>query len=128
MAESAITLAASAARTASGQGSAIDITALGGTCRLALDVTANDSTNTNYSSNPRAQLSVFIETSIDGLGAWRELFSSALNDRDGRRFQPGAGVRNERRVFVGADRFVRARWEIGGASPSVTFSVSGHAI
>jgi hypothetical protein len=127
LAATAITLAASAARTSSGAGTAQDITNAGASVRLTLSVTANDNTPGNPNNPPRAAFDVAIETSFDGSTDWREIFSTDPA-RAPKRFQPGATIRTERRVFVGADRFVRARWTIDGVNPSVTFSVSGEAI
>ncbi len=127
MAAVAITLASSAARTSSGAGTAQDVTNAGACVRLTLSVTANDNTPGNPNNPPRASLDVAIETSFDGSTDWREIFVYDPQ-RGPKRFAPGATVRSERRVFVGADRFVRARWTIDGANPSVTFSVAGEAI
>lgn len=102
-----VTLAASAARTESASGSALEL-GHRGLLRLLLDCTASDGTEPS--------LLVIVETSKDGT-TWRELgaFTALL----------AAG--SQRASFGGADRFVRARWALGGTSPSFTFSVSGEA-
>lgn len=102
-----LTLAASAARTTSANGSAFepgDRSAL----RLLLDCTAASGTSPS--------LLVLIETSQDGT-TWREIGA----------FTALTAVGSQRASFPGADRFVRARWVLGGTSPSFTFSVSGEA-
>jgi hypothetical protein len=67
-------------------------------------------------SGTTPSLLVFVETSSDGT-TWRELGAfTAL-------FAAGS----QRASFPGADRFVRARWALGGTDPSFTFSVSGEA-
>lgn len=100
-------LAASAARTENGQGGALEL-GQRGALRLVLTCTERSGTTPS--------LLVFIETSHDGT-TWRELgaFSALL----------AAG--SQRASFPGADRFVRARWVLGGSTPSFTFSVSGEA-
>jgi hypothetical protein len=102
------TLAASAARTASGTGSAV---ALGESknLRLTLAVTAKSGT--------APSLFVQIETSADG-STWRSLGGfTALNDATG----------SQTLSFPGADRYVRAKWTVSGTDPSFTFSVSGES-
>jgi hypothetical protein len=101
-----VELAASAARTATGQGAAV---ALGdrGTLRLLLDVTAASGT-----------LDVTVETSFDGATGWRSLGT----------FAQKTAVASERKSFSGCDRYVRATWTVGGTTPSFTFSVVGEAV
>lgn len=103
-----VTLAASAARTESGSGSAIDLGDRN-TLRLSLAITARSGT--------KPSLHALVETSADS-STWRQLGSfTAVNDATG----------TERQSFPGADRYVRLRWVISGATPSFTFSVSGDA-
>lgn len=104
-----VTLAASAARTADGNGSSVELGDRG-TLRLLLDCTAKSGTN-----NPTC--AVVVETSFDGT-TWRELGA----------FTALTGTGSQRASFPGCDRFVRARWDLGGTDPSFTFSVSGEAV
>lgn len=104
-----ITPAASAARNASGSGSAVELGDLG-TARLTLAITARSGT--------APSLHVLVETSDDG-STWRPLGAfQAVNDATGSQTQS----------FPGVGRYLRARWLIRGSSPSFTFSVSGDAV
>lgn len=102
-----VTLAASTARTATGQGSALELGDRG-TVRLLLDCTAASGTNPT--------LVVAIQTSHDG-STWRELGAFTQLTASG----------SQRISLGGCDRFVRAAWGIGGTDPSFTFSVSGES-
>lgn len=103
-----VILVGAAARTASGQGDALEV-ADRGTPRLTLAVTAKDGT--------KPSLFVLIETSNDK-ATWRQVGAfTAVNDAIG----------TQRQSFPGADRYVRARWIVSGTDPSFTFSVSGDA-
>jgi len=102
-----LVLAASAERSANGQGSAIDLGDRG-TPRLTLDVTAAGGT--------APSLAVAIETSADG-STWREIGA----------FTALSAVGSQRASFPGADRYVRAAWYLAGTTPAFTFSVSGNA-
>lgn len=104
-----VVLAASAARTATGNGTSV---ALGdrGVARLLLDVTAVAGTSPT--------LDITVETSFDG-AAWRSLGT----------FAQKTAVGTERKSFSGCDRFVRANHTIGGTGgPSFTFSITGEAV
>lgn len=101
------TLAASAARTATANGSSFELGDRGVIC-LKLDVTAASGTSPT--------LDVSIETSEDGT-TWRSLGAFAQ--------KTAAGA--ERKSFAGCDRFVRPVFTIGGTTPSFTFSVAGEA-
>lgn len=106
----AVSLAASAARTATAAGTALEI-ADKGAVRLLLDVTAVTGTNPT--------LDVTIETSYDGSTGWTSLGT----------FTQNTAVSSQRKNFSGADRFVRASWVIGGtATPTFTFSIVGEAV
>lgn len=100
-------LAASAERTASGTGAALDLGDRN-TLRQTLDVSAISGT--------AASLLVAIETSEDGT-TWRELGT----------FTARSAIGSQRATFSGADRYVRARWYVSGDTPVITFSVSGDA-
>lgn len=103
-----VTLHGSAARTASGSGSAVELGDRG-TLRLDLAVTA--------ASGTKPSLSVDIETSADG-STWRPMAG----------FTALATTGSQRISIGGLDRFARAVWTISGTgSPSFTFSVSGEA-
>lgn len=101
-----VTLAASAARTATGNGSGAE---LGDrrVARLKLDVTAASGTSPT--------LDVTIQTSRDGT-TW---YTAGT-------FAQRTGIANESKVFA-IDRHVRASWTIGGTTPSFTFSIIGEA-
>lgn len=101
-----VTLHASAARTASGQGPAV---AVGdrGVLRLLLDVTA---------ATAPTSLDVVVETSYDG-STWRSLGAFA---------QRTAAAQSERKSFSGCDRYARVNYTIVGTS--FTFAVTGEAV
>lgn len=106
----AVTLEASAAQTATGQGSSLDLGTAVDTLRLTLDVTAVAGTSPT--------LLVTIQTSSDG-AAWRNVKS----------FTARNAVGQEALVFVPVDRYVRAIWTIGGTGgPSFTFSLAGEKL
>jgi phage gp36-like protein len=103
-----ITLLTSEARTVSGVGVSVD---LGNRTGLTLDlaILAVDGTSPT--------LDVSIETSKDE-ATWRTL------DAFERVTTPGPVAR----AFAGADRYVRARWTLGGTDPSITFGLAGQAL
>ena len=101
-------LAPSAARTASGTGDTYEMGELT-TLRLKLDVTA--------ASGSSPTLDVTVETSPDGVNNWQTLAT----------FAQKVAASSELNVFPGSDRFVRAKWAIGGGTPSFTFSLLGEA-
>lgn len=106
-------LAPDASRTTSTVG---DVMEMGDcdTLRVLLDVTEKSGTGPT--------LDVTIETSPvsdPDSGEWSTLGT----------FAQKSDVSTERNVFPGADRFVRARWVIGGTSnPTFRFSLSGEAV
>lgn len=103
-----VTLHASAARTTTANGSAIELGDKG-TLRLLLSVTANSGTDET--------LDVAVETSYDGT-TWRSVAA----------FAQKTGTGTERKSFSGMDRFARVAWTIGGTdTPSFTFAVTGEA-
>lgn len=101
------TLAASAARTATGTGTAVELgdRTVG---RLLLNVTAASGTGPT--------LDVTIECSADGV-TW---YTSGT-------FAQKTAAGTERKLFM-LDRFVRARWTIAGTTPSFAFSIAGEAV
>lgn len=101
-----LVLAASAARTATGTGSAIEIGDKP-VARLLLDVTARTGTTPT--------LDVTIETSFDG-ATWRSAGT----------FTQVTATGQQRGNFM-LDRYVRASWTIGGVTPNFTFSIAGEA-
>lgn len=103
-----VELASSAARTATGDGSSVEVGDRG-VVRLLLDVTAASGTSPT--------LDVTVETSFDGT-TWRQAGT----------FTQQTAVGTERKSFSGLDRFVRVTWTIGGTTPSFTFEVSGEAV
>jgi hypothetical protein len=104
-----ITLAASAARTATGTGSAVEM-GDSGILRLTLDITA--------ASGTTPTLDVAIQTSQDGSTGWTTVAS----------FAQQTGVATVRKVFAGFDRYARASWTIAGTTPSFTFSCVGDGV
>lgn len=103
-----VSLASSAARTATGTGSPV-FTGEADTARLTLSVTAASGTT------PSA--TVAVQTSVDA-STWATVGS----------FTAATGVTSERKVFSGLDRYVRASWTITGTTPSLTFALSGELI
>ena len=105
-----LTLAAAAARTATAAGAAFEV----GNHRnvvATLAVTAASGTDET--------LDVVLETSDAADGTWRTLGSFAQKTAAG----------TERKSFPGADRFIRAKWTLGGTdTPSFTFSVVAEAV
>lgn len=106
-----VTLKASAAVTASGVGSWIEVGDRG-QARLTLTVTAVSGTSPT--------IDVEVETASDSSGTNNSTLGS---------FTQKAAAGSQRLIFHGIDRFVRVKYTLGGsASPSVTFSVSGEAV
>lgn len=103
----AVTLAASAARTANGTGSAIEAGDKA-VVRLLLDVTARTGTTPT--------LDVTIQTSYDGI-TWRSAGTFTQ-----------ATATGQQRGSFSLDRFVRASWTVGGTTPNFTFSITGEAV
>lgn len=98
----------SAEKTASGTGEIYEMGDMT-TLRLKLDVTA--------ASGTTPTLDVIVETSPDGATEWQTVAT----------FAQKTGVSYERNVFPGCDRFVRAKYTIGGTNPDFTFSLLGEA-
>jgi hypothetical protein len=105
-----ITVLASGTRTASGSGPATPTQAYN-TLRLTLSVTA--------ASGTTPSLTVTIETSADGSTGWTTLGSA---------YAAQTTTATVRKVFSGADRYVRASYTITGTTPSFTFDVTGEAV
>ena len=107
-----ITPQASAAQTASGSGSAIDLqpdgVELRRSAQLLLVVAA---------VSAGASLTVTVQTSPDGT-TWSNVDS----------FQAVTAASRLRRWFGDFERYVRVSWVITGTLPSVTFSVAGKAV
>lgn len=101
-----LTLAASAARTATASGATVEV-ADKGVVRLLLATTAVSGTTPT--------LDVVIQTSHDGT-TWRAAHT----------FTQVTAIGQQRASFT-VDRFVRATWTVDGATPSFTFSISGEA-
>lgn len=110
MAEPAILdLVASSAQTASGAGAALDAEKAGRSVTVALSSTVATGTGKT--------LLVVIEHSETGLDGWGELA----------RFPSLTGASNVSLSAGGAKRYLRARWEIAGTTPSFTFAVKARA-
>lgn len=103
-----LTPVASAARTATGNGSALSASAFSAVS-LFLNVTA--------ASGTTPTLDVTVEESDDGGSTWRTVGT----------FAQKTGVSNERKTFLIAADTYRVRWTIGGTTPSFTFAVTGTA-
>ena len=103
-----VTLASSAARTTTGDGSSVD--SLGDTSllRAQLDVTAASGTTPN--------LVVLIQDTLDGTN-WNTIGTFAATPAAGRE------VINVTTPYAGT---LRASWTITGTTPSFTFSVRVH--
>lgn len=101
-----VTLAASAARTTDSQGSAVALAARRTlSALLTVSAVAGDSPT----------LDVILETSYDGSTDWRTLLTFAQ--------KTGAG--SERKSVGGADRFVRAKWDVGGTAAAAATDTTG---
>jgi phage gp36-like protein len=102
----AVTPHASAARTASGTGSAVDC-GIRSFADLTLNITAVSGTAT-------PTLAVTLETSDDGTN-WVTAVS----------FNSAAAVGVVRKRLANGRRYIRAKWTITGTNPSFTFDLSG---
>jgi hypothetical protein len=107
-----IGLAGTAARTATGQGSAVDVRQLIGHARFTLDCAAGTGTSPT--------LTVNIQDSADGSTGWATVASFTQVTTTASTQDRALDVRSTR-------GFLRAQWTIGGTSPSFTFSVNGLA-
>lgn len=101
-----LTLAASAARTTTANGAAVELGDKG-TVRALLAITA--------ASGTTPTLDVVIQTSHDG-ATWRTAHT----------FTQATAIGQQRASFT-VDRFVRAAWTVGGTTPSFTFAMTGEA-
>ena len=101
-----------AARTATGQGSAVDIRDVEGDLAVTLDSAAGTGTTPT--------LDVKLQDSDDGSTGWADV--------SGATFTQVAGVAAQQKITVDTNamkRYVRAAYTIGGTTPSFTFSVNG---
>src|SRR5262245_58427956 len=102
----------SAARTASGNGSALDLGGIHTTAVLALSVTA--------ASGSTPTLAVTVKTAPTATGPVRTSLGS---------FTTISAAAYEEKRFPGAKRYLRIDWTIGGSGPpSFTFSVAGTSV
>lgn len=108
-----IELAASAARTASGNGSAFGGFAQSSKLAAQLAITAASGTNPT--------LDVVIQHSIDGGTTWHDLITFAQQTGTATLFADYAEVEASTAQVYG-DK-LRAKWTVGGTTPSFTFSV-----
>lgn len=105
----AITLRESAAASAGGQSTPVDVGALRKMAQLKLEVTSVSGTT--------PKLIVTVETGPSSSGPWRSLTG-----------WEATSVHAQERSFGETDRYVRLNWTIDGtAGPSFTFSVAGVA-
>jgi hypothetical protein len=103
-----VVLFASAARTASANGTAVETDK--GVLRLLLDCTA--------ASGTTPTLDITIETRANSSDTYRSVGT----------FTQVTAAGSARKCFSGCDREVRAVATIGGTTPSFTFSLSGEAV
>ena len=104
----AIALHATGAETASGTGASVDLGDLRSVAKLEFEVSAVSGT--------LPTLDVSLETSPTGV-TWRQASGFAQS------VAPGL----EKLAFGDLDRYLRAKWVIGGTSPSFTFELAGSA-
>lgn len=111
----ALTLTAvhpTAARTTTGQGSAVDLREYAGDVAMILDSAAGSGTTPT--------LDVTLEDSADGSTGWGAVSGFA--------FTQVVGVASQQKAVLNKDavkRYIRAVYTIGGGTPSFTFSVNG---
>ncbi len=105
----ALTFAASAARTASGSGTAVSALGQQTTLRVQLNVTAAAGTSPT--------LDVVLEDTVDGAN-WNVVATFT------QKIAPGREVVNITTPFTDS---VRTRWTVAGGTPSFTFDVLGYA-
>ncbi|XXX79163.1 hypothetical protein WMF30_10355 [Sorangium sp. So ce134] len=103
-----VVLAGAVTRTADGNGATVEIGDQG-TLRLRLNVTAASGTSPT--------LDITLQTSKDG-GSWRTLGT----------FAQATAVGSESKSFSGADRYVRANADLGGTTPSFTYTIDGETV
>jgi phage gp36-like protein len=100
---------ASAAETASGSATAVDIGALRSCLKLRLDLTALSGTT--------PKLTVYVETASASSGPWKSLGS----------FPALTVTATKDAVFADCLRYNRVRWVLDGATPEAIFAVTGNA-
>lgn len=105
--EQAQALLASAARTTTGNGAAVDLGTRDRLLRQTLSVTA--------ASGTTPTLDVRLEASADGVTGWRSFAT----------FTRATAATVERITAISPDRYVRVAWTIAGTTPSFTFDASG---
>jgi hypothetical protein len=108
-----IALAPTAARTATGQGSAVDVRQLIGVAQFIFDCAAGTGTAPTMTVN--------IQDSADGSTGWSTIRSFTGVTTVASVQDLGLDVRSTR-------GFLRAQWTIGGTTPSYSFSVNGLAM
>jgi hypothetical protein len=107
-----IAIAGTGARTASGNGAAVDVRELFGIGAVVLDCAAGTGTNPT--------LSVVIQDSDDGATGWASISGAAFAQVT----NAASSVQLIGLDLSAARRFVRASWTVGGTTPSFTFSVN----
>lgn len=100
----AVTPHALGQETVDGNGAAVDIGALRSAVKIALTVT-----------QVATSVTVFVETSPDGLAGWRSVGQ----------FDVASAIGRQRHAFDECDRYVRVRWALVGGQ--AIFSVAGDA-
>lgn len=105
----AITLQASGAVTASGNGTSVDIGATRSAARLELQLSAL--------SGVGARLVVKVQTALSPTGPWKTVAEF-----------PALTVETfSVKMFATCERYLRVAWTVEGTTPSITFSVAGTA-
>ena len=104
-----------AARTATGQSSAVDLRDYDGEVLWILDSTAGTG------SSPT--MDVTIEDSADGSGSWAAISGAAFTQVTGSASQQKLGINKD-----SCKRYVRIKFTLGGSTPSFHFAVNGLAL
>jgi hypothetical protein len=122
-----ITLAPSLARTANGNGDALDLAKLFGVApTLGLPPSLLVQSDVTAVGGTTPSLTVLIEDSIDGGVTWNTVGTFAAQTAAGRaviQVAPSGVAQAAGFRWPFNARRVRARWTVSGTSPSVTFSV-----
>lgn len=112
-----IPVLASAARTTSSQGTAVELPA---NCRkFSFQIVCSARSGTNPT------LDAIVQHSIDGGTTWFDLVTFTQLTATGQELKSYAEVESSSAQTVG--KLVRAKWTVGGTTPSFTFAITGAA-